>query len=157
MDINDFSEAIFDTTVIVKGVIPPRRKKKDQLYEQQVKIHTLASSLLEKVEKGKLKLIIPSIALIETAAVVSRLTNDKKVSEEAVEFVRNITKKIVYDYEFLEKAILVGIDSKTSGFDVVFLTCSKIYNIPLITDDQRLYLIAKEKGYNIISLREISS
>ncbi len=157
MHIDDFSEAIFDTTIIVKGIVSPRRKKKDQLYEQQLQVHSIASSLLEKVEKGKLKLIIPSIALVETAAVVSRLTNDKTVSEEAVQFIRTIAKKIVYDYEFLEKAISVGIGSKTSGFDVVFLTCSKLYDCPLVTDDQRLYKVAKEKGYNVISLQEIDN
>ncbi len=154
--VTDFSEAVFDTTIIVKGLLPPRRKKNDSIYKEQLRAHTICNTLLEKVEKRELRMVIPSVALIETATVISRLTNEAKVAEESVAFLRSAASRIVHDSEFLEEAIKVGLETKTSGFDVVFLTCSKMFHIPLITDDQWLTEVAKKYGYNCISIKEIN-
>lgn len=56
-----------DTTVIIRGLVPPRRKKKDETYKRQLKLHKKAKEILEKIEKKCYKLHIPLIAFIETA------------------------------------------------------------------------------------------
>ncbi len=59
-----FPSAVYDTTIIVKGLVPPRRKKKDELYEEQVKLHTIAGNLLKNVEEGITELgILPWLLL----------------------------------------------------------------------------------------------
>ena len=155
LEVPFISEGVYDTTIIVKGLVPPRRKKKDILYEQQLNVHLLCYELLERVEQGKARLFIPSIALVETAAVISCLTNQPTVAEEAVTFLRSTAKKILYDSLLLEEAIRIGIETKASGFDVVFMACSKLLNVPLITDDERLATICKQHNYNCIYVRDL--
>lgn len=154
-EITELSAAVFDTTVIVKGIVPPRRQKNDELLNQQVEIHRLARTFMDAVESGKTELNLPSIALVETAAVVSRLTNHNGAAEESVDLLRAISTRILSDNEFLEEAIKVGIETKASGFDVVFLACSKILRVPLVTDDKQLADTAKRYGYTYIYLRDL--
>lgn len=147
-------EGVYDTTVIVKGLVPPRRKKKDALYEQQLKAHILCSQLLQRIEQKTASLSIPSIALVETAVVVSRLTNESAVAKEAVAFLRTAAKKILYDSLLLEKAVQIGMETKASGFDVLFLTCSRLLDLPLVTDDEQLMKVCKEHNYKCIYVRD---
>jgi hypothetical protein len=41
-----------DTTVIVKGLIQPRRKKSDTIYEEYLNLHRKAKNILLKIESG---------------------------------------------------------------------------------------------------------
>ena len=67
-----------DTTVLAKGMIPPRRRKKDQVYMEQFRMHTLAKALIQEAEDSGSVMNVPSVALIEIAAVAARLTGDRK-------------------------------------------------------------------------------
>ena len=58
-----------DTSVLAKGIIPPRRRKKDLIYAEQFRLFTLARSILQDAAMN-----VPSVALIEIAAVAARLT-----------------------------------------------------------------------------------
>ncbi len=147
-------EGVYDTTVIVKGLVPPRRKKQDALYDQQLKTHLFCSQLLQRIEQKAASLSIPSIALVETAVVVSRLTNEPRVAREAVTFLRTAAKKILYDSLLLEKAVQIGIETKASGFDVLFLTCSRLLDLPLVTDDEQLAKVCKEHNCKYIYVRD---
>lgn len=144
-----------DTSVLVKGLVPPRRKNNDNILRESIQIHENAVSILEKIESGYYSNHIPLIALIETACVVSRLTNDPSSASLAVSFVSNNAK--MYDTAILlEKSIEVGIKTKASGFDVLFIACADLTNSKLITDDRKMYEKACEIGIDTIFLREYS-
>ena len=38
-----------DTMVIVKGFVPPKRKKHDKIYQEQLRLHNKAKEILRKV------------------------------------------------------------------------------------------------------------
>jgi len=146
---------VFDTTFIVKGLVEPRRKKMDKEYSKQLRLHKKAKEYLEKVEKNEITMIIPSIALIETASVVSRLTNSKDLAKDSVKFLMENAEEILFDFETLDKAIEMGIKTKASGFDNLYLTVTKITESTLLTDDSALHNLAKKEGFKSILLREI--
>ncbi len=144
-----------DTSVLIKGLIPPRRKNNDSILFDSIQIHKKAASILQKIESGEYKNHIPLIALIETACVVSRLTNDPSSASLAVSFVGNNAK--MYDTAILlEKSIDVGIKTKASGFDVLFIACAEMTNSTLMTDDKKMFEKACEIGVDAIFLRQYS-
>ena len=63
-----------DTSVLAKGIIPPRRRKKDPIYAEQFRLYSLAKSIIQDVENSVSVMNVPSVALIEIAAVAARLT-----------------------------------------------------------------------------------
>ena len=146
---------VFDTTFIVKGLVEPRRKKQDKVLEQQLKLHSKAKEYLEKVERNEIQMIIPSVALIETASVVSRLTNDANLSKEAVNFLWENSKEILFDYETLDISVQTGIETKASGFDTLYIAVLKLTNAILLTDDSKLHNLAKDKSFESKLLREM--
>lgn len=146
---------VFDTTFIVKGLVEPRRKKQDEELENQLKLHNKAKEYLEKLERNEIQMIIPSIALIETASVVSRLTNDSILSKDAVNFLWENSEEILFDFETLETAIQTGIKTKASGFDNLYLAVMKLTTAILLTDDSKLHELAKENGFESRLLREM--
>ncbi len=146
---------VFDTTFIVKGLVKPRRKKRDEEYEKRLKLHKKAKEYLEKVERNEITMIIPSVALIETTSVVSRLTNDKDLARDSVRFLMENAEEILFDFETLDKAIEMGIKTKASGFDNLYLTVTKITESMLLTDDSVLHKLAKKEGLKSMLLREM--
>lgn len=142
-----------DTTVIVRGLVPPRRTKKDELYEIHHRLHKKARNILGKVEKGELVNHSPVIALVETAAVISRLTNSRIATEMALSFLEAHTK-FYSDVYLLDKAIELGIKTKASGFDVIFIACAQVTGSTLITDDKKMYNKALMAGIPAEILRE---
>lgn len=72
-----------DTSFAVKGIVPPRRKKRDEILEKQQKMHKIARSYLDKVRDKHAEMYIPAVALIETAIVISRITNNEDDSRKA--------------------------------------------------------------------------
>lgn len=146
---------VFDTTFIVKGLVEPRRKKQDEILEQQLKLHNKAKEYLEKVEREETQMIIPSVALVETAYVVSRLTNYNNLSIDAVNFLWESSEEILFDYETLDNAIQTGIETKASGFDTLYLAVLKLTNSVLLTDDSKLHTLAKAQGFQSKLLREM--
>jgi hypothetical protein len=98
-----------DTSFAVKGLIPPRGKKQDELLAQQQRMYEVARSHLDKVKSGEVEMYLPAIALVETGIVVSRITNDEEDSRRAVAFLRKNASRIFYDSEILDEAISLGI------------------------------------------------
>lgn len=139
----------------MKGLVPPRRKKRDEIYEESLRLHKLAKDFLEKIEYGECRLYIPSVALIESGAVISRVTNKKHIAKDAVGFLKGVSEEIFYDYQILDKAIEIGIETKASGFDTTFVACAKLTDSTLVTDDKRMFEVAKNYGIKALLLREI--
>jgi len=147
------SRVTTDTTVLVRGLVPPRRKRHDVIFEEYVRLHTRASEVLRRIEQGEYQNHIPLLALIETACVVSRLTNDPESASLSVSFVSSHAK--LYDTaDLLERSIEIGIASKASGFDVIFMACADVTGSQLITDDRKMYERARESGIDTTLLRE---
>jgi len=145
-----------DTTILVKGLVPPRRKIKDELYEEYLHSHKRAKEILLKIERGVYRNHIPLIALIETTCVVARLTNDNESVKLALSFVSQ-NSEMYSDAYLLEKSIEIGIKTKASGFDVTFMACAEVTGSTLITDDRKMYEKALDYGLEVKFLREWSS
>jgi len=135
-----------DTTVIVKGFVPPKRRKHDEIYQEQLRLHNKAKEILRKVEFGEYELHIPLIAFVEIACVISRLTNDEESVKLAISFLGQYAHAYP-DMILFDKAIKIGMKTKASGFDVLFLACAEFTNSILITDDRKQY--EKAKGYGL--------
>jgi predicted nucleic acid-binding protein len=144
-----------DTSFAVKGLIPPRRKKRDEIFEQQQKMFNLARSYLDRVRSKEVEMFLPAIALVETGIVVSRITNNEEDSQRAVSFLRRNASHIFYDHEILEEAISFGIKTKASGYDTMFLTVAKLSGSELLTDDSLQHRIALSRGVVSHLLREM--
>lgn len=129
-------EYTFDTSFIVKGLVIPRRRKKDHILNEQLKKHQIAKGYLDRVSKGKVVMYIPSLALVETAVVVARLTNSREEAEKAVLYLRENSSEIFYDVDILDDAISLGVEAKARSFDVMFLAVAKFTNSLLLTDDR---------------------
>lgn len=144
-----------DTSFGVKGLIPPRRKKQDEIFREQQKMFKLARSYLDKVRSGEVEMYLPAIALVETGIVVSRITNNEEDSRRAVSFLRRNAAHIFYDHEILEEAISFGIKTKASGYDTIFLTVTEMSGSELLTDDSLQHRIALSRGIVSRLLREM--
>ncbi len=135
-----------DTSFVVKGLVPPRRKKQDEMLAQQQKMYKLARSYLDKVRNKEVEMYIPAIALVETGIVVSRITNNEEDSQKAISFLRRDATYIFYEHEILEEAISLGIKTKASGYDTIFLTVAEVTESELLTDDSLQHKIAQSRG-----------
>lgn len=144
-----------DTSLAVKGLIPPRRKKQDEILGQQQRMYELARSYLDRVRSKEVEMFLPAIALVETGIVVSRITNNEEDSQRAVSFLRRNAAHIFYDHEILEEAISCGIKTKASSYDTIFLTVTEMSGSELLTDDSLQHKIALSKGLASHLLREM--
>lgn len=135
-----------DTSFIIKGLVPPRRKKQNEMLEQQQKMYKLARSYLDKVRDKEVEMYIPAIALVETGIVVSRITNNEEDSRKAISFLKRNATHVFYDHEIMEETISLGIKTKASGYDTIFLTVAEVSGSELLTDDSLQHKIALRKG-----------
>jgi len=142
-----------DTSVLIKGFVNPRRRIKDEHYEEYLKLHLKSRDVLSNVENGNYINHIPVMALIETACVVSRLTNDPESVTLALDFL-NQHSRLYSDVDLLELSIEIGRRTKASGFDVIFMACADASNSILMTDDRKMYERAIEYGLDARFLRE---
>ena len=143
-----------DTTVLAKGIVPPRRRKKDIIYQEQFRLFTLAKSVITEVENRKSVMNIPSAAVVEIAAVVARLTGKEERGIQASDYVKK-HGNIIFDIELLDKAVGIAAQTKISGFDSIFIACAKFSNSTLITDDKKMFDAAVKVGIKAKLLRDI--
>ena len=144
-----------DTSFAVKGLVPPRRKKRDKILHEQKKMYKLARSYLDKVRNKEVEMYIPAIALVETGIVISRITNNEEDSRKAVSFLRKNATHIFYDHDILEQAISFGIKTKASGYDTMFLIVTEVTESELLTDDSLQYKIGLSRGIVSHLLRDM--
>jgi len=104
------TDVTIDTSILVKGLIPPRRRIRDQLYEDSLLLHSKSKEILLKIENGEYINHIPLIALIETACVVSRLTNDaESVNLSIGHRLRTFRINSMYYYLFVLSTFLIHV------------------------------------------------
>jgi len=144
-----------DTSFAIKGLIPPRRKKQDDIFERQKKLYTLARGCLNKVKNKEAEMYLPAIALVEAGIVVFRITNSEEDARRAVSFLRTNAAHVFYDHEILEEAISYGIQTKASGYDTIFLTVAELTGSELLTDDSLQHKIALSRGVVSHLLKEM--
>jgi len=144
-----------DTTVLAKGMIPPRRRKKDQVYMEQFRMHTLAKALIQEAEDSGSVMNVPSVALIEIAAVAARLTGKEELGIQASDYVRE-HGNILYDTHLLEEAVRIAAKTKISGFDAIYIACAGHTGSKLITDDSGMYEAAILAGVDAELLRNMT-
>jgi len=149
-------DVVLDTSVLVKGFLPPLRRKHDEIYYRQLSVHLKAKELLNKAQNGEFILHEPIIALVETSTVLWRLSKSERIVDVGVEFLE--TYSIFYsDVYLMEEAMKLGRKTGASGFDVLFLACAKKANAKLITDDKKMYEKAVKAGIEAELLRELTS
>ncbi|MBN2251820.1 MAG: PIN domain-containing protein [Candidatus Altiarchaeota archaeon] len=148
-------KCVFDTSVIIKGLIKPRRRKNDAILAGQLDAYKSAAELMNKVHAGEISLIIPTAAIIEVAAVSSRLTGIKEVGVKAADFIGNIAAEIVCERDILTECIDVAATTRAGGFDSAFIACAKTTSSTLFTDDKGMYDAARRAKINAQLLRNI--
>lgn len=144
-----------DTTVLAKGIIPPRRRKKDAIYEEEFRLYTIAKSIVTKVENKESIMNIHSVAIVEIAAVGARLTGKEERGIEASAYVKK-HGNIIYEINILNEAVKVASQTKISGFDALFIACAKSTNSTLVTDDRKMYDAALKIGIKAQLLRDMT-
>ena len=145
---------VLDTSVLAKAIIPPRRKKQDSIFIEQSRLFTIAKSFLTEIENKRNIMNIPSIAIVEIAAVAARLTGKDKRGIQASNYVRK-HGNIIHDTSFLNQAVKIAAEIHISGFDSIFIACAKLTNSTLITDDKTMHDAAISLGINSRLLRDI--
>lgn len=144
-----------DSNVLVKALAPPRRRKDDEIYKLQLALHQKAKEIFEGVIRKEKIMFIPSVVLVEVAAVISRITNNEEDAAEAVDRVRKHSHRVLFDSDILESSITTAIKTKASGFDNIVLACAVLTESALITDDKKLHEIAKEHKIKSYLLKEL--
>lgn len=129
-------ELTLDTSVIIKGVIPP--KKRDEKSEEKVEKFKTANKYMKLLFSDKIVGFIPSAVLVESSAVGARLTGSKKFGINLAKRIEEVCT-VLYDEEILDSAIEIGAQYKASGFDNLLLTCAILTDSPLFTDDRKLH------------------
>jgi len=144
-----------DSSFIVKGLVPVRRVKDDALRAQQQREFEIASEYISAIERGEHQMFVPAIALVEVAAVISRLTNSREDAKRGSDFVRQNALRIYYETDLLERAIETAITAKTGGYDTIFLTVAKITNSTLLTADRLQSSMALTLGLKSVLLFDL--
>lgn len=109
--------------------------------------------ILSKIESGEYVNHIPMLALIETACVVSRLSDEER-ADLAISFVSQ-NSRLYSDVYLLQRSIEVGKRTMASGFDVIFMACAEEAGSTLITDDRKMYERANDYGMDVRFLRDL--
>ena len=148
------SSVTLDTTILAKAIVPPRRRKQDSIYKEQFRLHSIAKSITRKVETGQDVMNIPSVTIVEIAAVAARLTGKEERGIQASDYVKE-HGNIIYDIYLLDEAVRIAAATKISGFDSIFITCAKLSDSALITDDKKMYESAVKQGIKAKLLRDM--
>ena len=117
-------------------------------------MHNIAKSIIKEVENKESVANIPSVAIIEIAVVGARLTGKDERGIQASDFVKE-HGNIIYDADLLDEAVKIASKTKISGFDTVFITCAKVTNSTLVTDDKKMYDAAIKVGVKAKLLRNM--
>jgi len=144
-----------DSSFIVKGLVPVRRAKADDLRARQTREYERASAYLNAIGVGAHRMFVPAIALVEVAAVISRLTNSHEDARQGAAFVRHHATRIYYETDLLDRAIETAITAKTGGYDTIFLTVAKITGSTLLTADRAQHEMAIHIGLDSILLYDL--
>jgi len=112
---------VLDTSVIVKAILTPSRLQPKDVYEREVETHRKSRLLIRLLREKRIEVLIPFIALVEVAGVLTRLASSS-LAREAVESLKTSENyRIVYEEEVRDLAIEVALQAGSSGFDTYFI------------------------------------
>jgi len=112
---------VLDTSVIVKAILTPSRLLPKDVYEREVETHRKSRLLIRLLREKRIEVLIPFIALVEVAGVLTRLASSS-LAREVVESLKTSENcRIVYEEEVRDLAIEVALQAGSSGFDTYFI------------------------------------
>ncbi|MBI5652561.1 MAG: PIN domain-containing protein [Chloroflexi bacterium] len=149
------SDFTVDSSFIVKGLVPVRRTKTDDLRARQMREYEIASEYLNAIRVGAHRMFVPAIARVEVVAVISRLTNSREDAQDGSDFVLQNAARIYYDTDLLDRAIETAIIAKTGGYDTIFLTVAKMTSSTLLTADRIQHDMAIKTGIKSMLLSDL--
>ncbi len=144
---------VLDTSVIVKSIFKPPKSLSREIYKREMETHEKCRFIIKKLEERGVDIYIPKVCVIETAAVVKRLADER--------FAMKISEGVLDSYEVVDEAILfdsawaIAMDTGCSGFDSYFIAVATLKNAMLLTDDGGMHFHAKEVGVESVLIREI--
>lgn len=80
---------------------------------------------------------------------------NRTYKKNAAFFLADLAASVVYDIELLDEAVSIAAKTTISGFDIIFITCAKITDSVLITDDKRMHDAAKSMRIRSEPLRRM--
>jgi len=143
---------VLDTSVIIKSIFKPLISLSDEVYKRELETHKKCRFIIQKIEDNDIDIFIPKVCVVETAAVVKRLSN----KDLAIQ----ISKGVLDSYEIIDEAFLfdaawtIAKDTGCSGFDSYFIGLSKVKNASLFTDDGGMHKYAKKLGIDSILIKD---
>ena len=146
---------IFDASVLVKAIVPPRREKRDAILEDQKRLYQLARAQMEAVQNGQREMVIPSVALLEVGAVVKRLTGSVQTANLAVTFLKTNSRYILSDIHLVHLTLEIAIQTGCRAVDGFYLASAKHMDAVLLTDDRRMYELAIQEHISAQFLRNL--
>ncbi len=150
-------KVVLDTSVIVKAILKPSRWLLRDIYEREVETHKKCRLLIRLLKERHVEVLIPFVALVEIAGVITRLASSQLAREVVESLKTSENYHIVYEEEIRDYAIRIALEVGSSGFDTYFIAVAKIFNALLVTDDEPMAIHAKCMGVNTILVRKISS
>ncbi len=149
-------KVVLDTSVIVKAILKPGRWLPRDIYEREIKTHEKLRLLIRLLKEKQIKMLLPFVALVEVAGVLTRLTS-RSLAREVVESLRTTENyQVIYEEKIGDSAIYLALETGASGFDNYFMTIAKLYNATLITDDEPMAIYAERIGIDTILVRRIN-
>ena len=145
---------IFDASVLVKALVPPRRKKKDAIQKEQHRLYQLAKAEMARVISGELEMFIPAIALIEIGSIVRRLTGSASKAHLIIKFVRAHSTGILSTDDLMEEATIFAAATGCRAIDTLYLAAVRKTGTILFTDDRRMHELALQEDITSRLLRE---
>ena len=101
-------------------------------------------------------MLIPFVAFVEVACVLTRLTSSS-LAREVVESLRTSESyRIVYEEEIRDSVIDVALEVGSTGFDTYFIAVAKKFDTMLVTDDEPMAIHAKRLGIDTVLVRKTS-
>jgi predicted nucleic acid-binding protein len=146
------NRAVLDSSILLKSIFTPLRSLSNEVYARELETHGKCRMLLRLLDEREVEVCIPRACIVETAAVVRRLSNRSTA--------RKISKGIMESYEVTDELLLfdtawmIAMDTGSSGFDSYFIALALIKNATLLTDDRGMDHHAGTMGTDSILIRE---
>jgi len=145
---------VLDTSVIVKAVLKPGRWLPRDIYEREIETHRKSRLLIRLLKEERIEVLIPFVALVEVAGVLTRLASSS-LAREVVESLRTSENyRIVYEEEIRDSVIEIALEVGSTGFDTYFIAVAKKFNAMLVTDDEPMAIHAKRLGIDTVLIRK---
>jgi len=98
--------------------------------------------LILEAEKDEVELLAPSLIIIESAQVLLKKWNQKKLTKDETESlfgdIRSLPIRLFEPAEFIEPALSIAIDQNINVYDALFVSIAQFYSAMLVTVDDKL-------------------